>query len=89
VIGFVGSTHQVLIGPLHSEEQHHQAGGQQLPEEQDDPKDHIGFPIDLLCIRLETNTMTNLKTENHMDVLIHFKRQETLVRVDTGVVIAS
>lgn len=69
--------HQVLIGPLHSEEQHHQTGGQQLPEEQDDPKDHIGFPIDLLCIRLETQTQrkTNLNTENHIDVLMHCKGQ--------------
>lgn len=43
---------QVLIGPLDSEEQHHKTGGQQLPEEQDDPEHHIGFTIDLLCIRL-------------------------------------
>lgn len=48
--------HQVLIGPLDSEEQHHKTGGQQLPEEQDDPEHHIGFTIDLLCIRLKTQT---------------------------------
>lgn len=48
---------QVLVGSLDSEENHDQAGRQQLPEEQDDPKHNVGFTADLLHIGLIRNTV--------------------------------
>lgn len=44
--------YQVLVGPLDSEEHHHQAGWEQLPEEEDDPEDDVGLTADLLHVSL-------------------------------------
>lgn len=44
--------YQVLVGPLDSEENHNQAGWEQLPEEEDDPEDDVGLTADLLHISL-------------------------------------
>lgn len=48
---------QVLVWFLNSEEDHHEAGGQQLPEKEDDPKYDVGFTSDFLHISLIRNTV--------------------------------
>lgn len=43
---------QILVGSLDSEENNHEAGGQQLPEEQNDPENNVGLTTDLLYVCL-------------------------------------
>lgn len=42
-----GSVYQILVGSLDSEENHHETGGQQLPEKQNDPENDVGLTTDL------------------------------------------
>lgn len=54
--------YQILVGPLDSEENHHQTCRKQLPEEKNDPKHDVGLTADLLHF--------GLITMEQMDVLV-------------------
>ena len=75
-------SHQVLIGSLHPEEDHHQGSGKQLPEEQDHAEDDVCLATDLIHVRLgttykhtcahaHTHTHTCMHTQTHTHTHVH------------------
>lgn len=62
--------YQVLVGPLDSEENHNQARWEQLPEEENDPKDDVGLTADLLHVGLMDREPVDASVLPHLLLLL-------------------